>query len=208
VRSAPHLRGSVNKTIDGFWVQIRHTATIPLKPGRRADWRRKTIESEAAAHAAAKICRPLQGLLFFLSPVPGAHAPGYVPVAPSGGSLVFNSPTLGSRPRLMIYRRSAALLLAMRWTYLIVIPREQSESRDPFDSAFGLAQDKPAGIQQTNAQPMDPSARSRCSLGRDDRAGGPVSPALGMRERGAQSLASNDIALRIAKDPGTTPKVG
>ena len=107
---------------------------------------------------------PPPGARWYLIPLPWAHA-----------------------PRLIIYRRSAALLLAMRWTYLIVIPREQSESRDPFDSAFGLAQDKPAGIQQTNAQPMDPSTRSRRSLGRDDRAGGPVSPAVGMTGRGDPS---------------------
>ncbi len=50
-----------------------------------------------------------------------------------------------------------------------VILSERSESRDPFDSAFGLAQDKRVEIQQIPTQPMDPSARSRCSLGRDDR---------------------------------------
>jgi hypothetical protein len=43
-------------------------------------------------------------------------------------------------------------------------------------------------IQQTPTQPMDPSARSRCSLGRDDRAGAP-------------SLARNDVGGLAGDEP-------
>jgi len=77
------------------------------------------------------------------------------------------SPLWGSRPRLDFCRRTAAFLLAMRWTFLVVFPRERGDSRDLWE------------IQQTHTQPIDASARSRCSLGRDDKVAAP-SRALGM----------------------------
>ncbi len=52
-----------------------------------------------------------------------------------------------------------------------VIPSERSEPRDLFDLAFGLAQDKLVRTEPAPfcPGPIDPSARSLRSLGRDDK---------------------------------------
>ena len=98
-----------------------------------------------AAHAAASICCPSRAREYLL---------------PS---------TWGSRPRLFICRASGASQVHRSRTR-DVIPSERSESRDPFDSAFGLAQDKPVGsfVLQSNPGLTDPSARALRTLGRDD----------------------------------------
>jgi len=55
----------------------------------------------------------------------------------------------------------------------IVIPSERSEPRDPFDSAFDLAQDKPVGSESARfcLDSIAPSARAQWALGRDDKTG-------------------------------------
>ena len=82
-----------------------------------------------------------------------------------------------------------------------VIPSEERESRDPFDSAFGLAQDKPMRPESARfyQDPMDPSARAKQALGRDDNArAGYIPPLQSKTESGGDKRPAYKEKLRAS----------
>jgi len=106
--------------------------------------------------------------------------------------------------------------------------RPKAESRNPFDSAFGLAQDKPAGwaVARSRHGPQVPplgrnapsvgmtcgACRTR-SLGRDDTVGVASLPSVGMTfrcviPREAKGRFEESIRLGLRPRSGQACKVG